>query len=329
MKTLLLNKSDVQKVIKMNDVIDIVDKTFQGLGDGTVINPTKVTLDLGEIADWPAYKGFMNAMPAYVGWLDSAGLKWVGGFLDNAKIGLPYLSGMILLIDPTNGQFKAVMEGAEITNLRTGAQTAVALKYLTNKKSLKISIYGAGMQAYYQIMAISEVFNIDELKIFDIKKSASENLKEKIKNIVNCKTVALDSPENGANADVIICVTPSKDKFIKYSWLKSDTIFFPLGSYQECEDDVILNIDKIVVDHIGQSLHRGALKELSEKEKIDKSNIYATIGEIAKGKKRSSFSSEEKILCHIVGTGAMDVAVASIVYKRALEKKLGDSFCFI
>lgn len=68
----------------------------------------------------------MNAVPAYVGWLDSAGSKWAGGFLGNARFGLPYISSMILLINLRNGQFRAVMDGALITNMRTGAQTAVA-----------------------------------------------------------------------------------------------------------------------------------------------------------------------------------------------------------
>ncbi|GAG05108.1 unnamed protein product, partial [marine sediment metagenome] len=112
METVLLSKPDIEKVMTMKDVVEIVDKTYIGLGEGKVINPTKVGLDLGETAKWPPYKGFMNAMPAYVGWLDSAGIKWAGGFLDNAKVGLPYISGIICLINPKTGQFKAVMDGA-------------------------------------------------------------------------------------------------------------------------------------------------------------------------------------------------------------------------
>jgi len=98
METLLLNKETIKKLIDMNDAIKAVEETFKGMGEGAVINPAKLTLDLGEISSWPPYKGFMNAMPAYVGWLDSAGLKWVGGFLENRERNLPYLTGMILLI---------------------------------------------------------------------------------------------------------------------------------------------------------------------------------------------------------------------------------------
>jgi len=196
-------------------------------------------------------------------------------------------------------------------------------------KNIKIGLYGAGLQAYYQIKAISEIFNICELKIYDIKSSASEKLAEKVKNFINGNIVIVNSPKDGANMDVVICVTTSKDKFIKLSWLNPGTIFFPLGSYQECEDNVVLNIERIIVDHVGQSLHRGALRELSEKGMINKNNIHATIGEVAVGNKKGRCSKKDRILCHIVGTGAMDVSVATVVYNRAIEKNLGSNFCFV
>lgn len=329
MDTLLLSKSDILKVITMKDVVEIVDKTYIGFGEGKVINPTKINIDFGDTVKWPYYNSNMNAMPAYVGWLDSAGIKWVGGFSDNVKVGLPYICGMILLINPKTGQFKAVMDGAEITNMRTGAQAAVALKYLNNKKSIKIGLYGAGMQGHHQIMAISQLFDIEELRVYDIKREASEKFADDMKDTVAGNIIIADSPEEAADGDAVICVTQSKDKFVKNSWINPGTILFALGSYQECDDDFILSADKIIVDHIGQCLHRGALKELSEKGKISEKDIYATIGEIAAAKKKGRTSDKERLLCVPIGTGAMDVAVAATVYKQALEKGLGAKFSFV
>lgn len=328
MDTVLLSESDIEQVMTEKDVVEIVDKTFKGLGEGKVINPPKIGLDLGATAQWPPYGGFMNAMPAYIGWLDSAGIKWAGGFLDNAKLGLPYLSSIILLIDPQNGQFRAVMEGALITAMRTGAQTAVALKYLHNKKSIRIGLYGAGMQGHYQTMAISELFNIDELRVYDIKREVSEKFAKDMKDRITGDIVIVNYPEEVAVSDAVICITWSKDKFVKNSWIKPGTVLFPMGSYQECEDAFILSADKIIVDHIAQCLHRGALKELAEKGKITEKDIYATIGEIAAGKKKGRTSDSERILCIPIGTGAMDVAVATVAYQRALEQGLGGKFAF-
>ena len=329
METTLLSKSDVEQVMTVKEVVEIVDKTYKGFGEGKVINPTKVGLDLGETAKWPPYKGFMNAMPAYVGWLDSAGIKWAGGFLDNVKIGLPYISGMILLINPKTGHFKAVMDGAQITNMRTGAQAAVTLKYLHDKKSIKLGLYGAGMQGHYQTMAIAQLFDIEVLRVYDIKRQASEKFAEDMKDTVTGDIIIVDSPEEAAECDAIICVTQSKDKFVNNSWVKPGTNLFAMGSYQECDDNYILTADKIIVDHIGQCLHRGALKELNEKGKISEKNIYATIGEIAAGKKKGRTSEKERLLCIPIGTGALDIAVATIVYQRALERGIGGKFDFV
>jgi ornithine cyclodeaminase/alanine dehydrogenase len=329
-ETVLLSQQDIKQVITMKDVVEICDKTFKGFGEGTTINPTKVGLDLGETASYPAYEGFMNAMPAYVGWLDSAGIKWAGGFLgERKKKGLPYITSLTLLIDPHMGNFKAVMDGAMITNMRTGAQTAVSLKYLFQKKAINIGLYGAGMQGHTQTMAISELFDIDGLTVYDVNREAAEKFMKDMKNYVKGEIKIASVPEEAADADAVICVTQSKDKFVKDEWIKPGTVVFPMGSYQECEDEYILNADKIIVDHIGQCLHRGALKGLSEKGKITEKNIYCTIGELAAGKKTSPDLTKERVLCIPIGTGAMDVAVATVVLERAKEKGLGSTFSFV
>jgi ornithine cyclodeaminase/alanine dehydrogenase len=80
---------------------------------------------------------------------------------------------------------------------------------------------------------------------------------------------------------------------------------------------------------MGQCLHRGALKELSEAGKVTEETIYATIGELAAGKKSGDVSENERILCIPIGTGAMDIAVATIVSQRARERGLGGHFKFI
>jgi ornithine cyclodeaminase/alanine dehydrogenase len=103
-----------------------------------------------------------------------------------------------------------------------------------------------------------------------------------------------------------------------------------MGSYQECSDDCILKADKIVVDHVGQTLHRGALGKLGEAGKITAANIYATIGELAAGKKPFSDSDATgRTLCVPIGTGAMDIGVAVLAWQRAVDKKLGGSYSFV
>ena len=330
-ETLLLSQSDVEAVLTVKDVVEICDRTFVGFGKGTTICPTKVGLDLGETAAYPPYEGFMNAMPAYVGWADSAGIKWAGGFFgERKKRGLPYVTALILLIDPKIGTFTAVMEGSLITNWRTGAQAAIGLKYLRKNRTVKLGLYGAGMQGRTTTMAISTIFEIEEMTVYDLHREAGLKFAEEMETFVKGKITVVDAPAAAAQGvDAIITVTQSKEKFLKNAWVEPGTVVFAMGSYQECDDEFILAADRIVVDHVGQCLHRGALKELSEAGRITEQTIYATIGDLAAGKKSGDVSQNERILCVPIGTGAMDIAVATIASKRAREKGLGGHFKFV
>lgn len=327
METKLISRSIVQEFVSMGDVVDIVDKTYSEYGEGRVINPAKVGLDLGERAIWPPYGGFMNAMPAYVGWKDMAGIKWAGGFLGNKEKGLPYIQGMILLIDPSSGEFLSVMDGALITNMRTGAQTAAALKHLVYEDSIELGLFGAGMQGHYQVRAIAEVFTIKKLIVYDRVRVAAKLLQANLKDLAEEIRVA-DSPTEVAEAPIIVTATTAKAPFIKNSWIQPGSILFALGSYQECEDDFIKESDFIVVDSMEQCLHRGALKRLSEKKEITEKNIFATIGELAAGKKALDLEGRKRALCIPIGMGSLDIAVAAEVYKRAVAKGQGETYSF-
>lgn len=328
-KTLLINQSMIKELVDVGDFNDLVHKTFQGFGEGTIINPTKLTLDLGETGGYPYYDGFMNAMPAYIGYQDIAGLKWVGGFLGERKeANLPYITAMILLINPHLGTFLATLEGAYITNMRTGAQTANALRYLVKKPTISIGMYGAGMQAHTNIEAIADLFDISELVIWNHRRVSAEQFAEDVKDLVTGEIRVVDHPKDATQVDAIITVTPAQEPIIKSEWVQPGTIVFPLGSFQEIEDELILRADKIIVDHIEQALHRGALKHLTHEGKLSEGNIFATLGDFATGKVTPGDLSNDVVICIPIGTGAMDVAIAGEVYKRALDKGMGESFNF-
>ena len=326
----LLTYDQVKYLVNMQDAVDSVEKTFEGFGKGTVLNPTKVTLDLGESGGWPPYEGFFNAMPAYIGYQDNAGIKWVGGLLGHRKEAkLPFICGMILLADPKLGIFRAVMDGKYITNLRTGAQTAISLKYLfKDKKSIRIGLFGAGQQGHTQTEAISKVFDIEELRVYDVYRPAAEKFAEDMKDAVKGKIIICDTVEEATDADALITVTQAHEPFLTAEMIKPGTVVFPMGSYKEVTDELILSCDEIIVDHMGQALHRGALKHLNEEGKIMPENISATIGELVNGEKEVKDLANKKILCLPIGMGCLDVALAYVAYERAKEQHIGFDFDF-
>lgn len=326
----LLTYDQVTHLVDMQDAVESVEKTFEGFGQGTVLNPTKVTLDLGESGGWPPYEGFFNAMPAYIGYQDNAGIKWVGGLLGHRKEAkLPFICGMILLADPKLGIFRAVMDGKYITNLRTGAQTAVSLKYLfKGKKTIRIGLFGAGMQGHTQTEAISKVFDIEELRVYDVYRPAAEKFAEDMKDVVKGKIIICDRVEDATDADALITVTQAHEPFLTAEMVKPGTVVFPMGSYKEVTDDLILSCDEIVVDHMGQALHRGALRALADAGKISPESISATIGELVNGTKEVKDLGSKKVLCIPIGMGCLDVALAYVAYERAKEHHIGFDFDF-
>lgn len=322
MDTLLLNTTDIASSITMAEVLDICNHTFAEIGTGQTVNPTKLGLDLGEKNVYPPYEGFMNAMPAYVGWLDIAGLKWAGGFQGKRReMNLPYLTSLIMLIDPHTGEFLSVLEGAYITNLRTGAQTAIALKYLKLDQNLRVGLFGAGTQARTQLAAIAQWFEIESLSIFDVSDKAAEKFASEAAAQVKGTIRVEQTPEAVARqSNVLICVTQAKEPFLKADWIAPGSVVFPMGSYQEIDDEVILTADAIVVDHVEQCLHRGALKSLVDQGKIGHEHITTTIGELAAGLSKVKSSQSKRIVCIPIGMGAMDVAVARVVYDKVIKQ---------
>jgi len=328
--TLLINQEQVKSLLDMPTALKIVEQVYRSHGEGKVVMPTKITLDLGEGRPWPPYKGFMNAMPAYLGDVDIAGIKWAGGFQDNYKIGLPYISAMILLINPRNGTFLAAMDGAHITAVRTGAASAICAKALARKDASILGIIGAGIQGRMHLRAFQQVFKLKEVRVFDIKEGAAEKYREEMIAELGLNILPKRSyQEVVEGADIICTVTIGDEPMVKKKWLKKGSLVISAGSYQELDPDVVLSADKIVVDHWGQASHRGELAKLVEAGKLGEKNIHAEIGDILAGKKKGRERDDENILAVPIGLGSVDIGCAVEVYRKATEKGIGTPFSFV
>lgn len=329
MSVLLISQEDVKDILTMKDVVEACEKTFENWGEGKVVCPTKVSLELGEDAEWPPYRNGLNAMPAYIDWQKSAGIKCIGGSLDNPANGLPYNIALISLFDPATGIFRAIMDGEQITNYRTGAQSAVAAKHLANDTKITLGIIGAGAQGRTQLLAFKEIFELVRVVVYDIDPAACENYVKDMFEKVDCPICIVNSPKEVVEeADVVVSVTHGRDKFIKKAWVRPGQVIMPMGTFTEAEDDLLTGVDKVVVDHVGQTFHRGALKNVVEQGKFTEENLYGTLGEVISGKKKGRESADEVIVCIPIGTGAMDVTCATVVYERAKEQGRGVPFSF-
>ncbi len=169
--TRLLSRAEIESQIDMSDALAIVPDVLRELALGRVVMPAKVTMDLSPFG----LRAWNTAMPAYIESLRASGFKWVGGFLDNpTEHDLPFLIATILLQDAGTGYPLAIMDGVHITNLRTGAVVATAIRLYGREDARSVALIGAGAQARFAMDAISRSTAIDRVRVFDIDAAASE-----------------------------------------------------------------------------------------------------------------------------------------------------------
>ena len=166
---LYLSRADVERVgLDMRTIIRQLEDAFREKGQGKVEMPPKPGIHTQPDA-------FIHAMPAYIPSLRSAGLKWVSGYPDNQKRGLPYITGLLVLNDVETGIPYAVMDCTWITAYRTGAATALSAKYLARPSSQVVGILACGVQGRTNLEALAALFPIQRVYAFDIVRIDGSN----------------------------------------------------------------------------------------------------------------------------------------------------------
>jgi len=308
---MVIGEETVQRLLTAEDVIDCVEKTWRWYGEGRVVMPNKITTDMSALG----VPGWFNAMPAYIGPMDVAGIKVVGGYDGNRALGLPYIKANILVTDSRTGILRALVSGDYINNMRTGAQPAIMARLLASSTDV-VTIIGTGLMAYYSLLCASRVLTIREVRLCDISEAAMEQFMARFPD-APWKFVPCRSNEEGCRgADVIITVTNANANLVEEPWLKKGSLVMTMGSFRETSFDVVRKADRIAVDQVGQSLHRGNLKELAEMGEITADSFDIRVPEVLAGTMAGRTNPEDRIYAQIIGTGMLDVAVAGLLLEK-------------
>src|SRR5512139_4092677 len=159
---LYLSRADVEHVnLDMSTIIELLEVAFREKGAGKVEMPPKPGIHTMPDA-------FIHAMPAWIPSLHSAGIKWVSGYPENFKRGLPYISGLLVLNDVETGIPYAVMDCSWITAMRTGAASALSAKYLARPESKTAGILACGVQGHTNLEALACLFPVRRAYAYDI-----------------------------------------------------------------------------------------------------------------------------------------------------------------
>jgi len=315
-KILYLSREDVAGLdLPMEEIITALEKMFREKGEGRVEMPPKPGVH-------PRPDSFIHAMPAYIPALGAVGMKWVSGYPENPKRGLPYISGLIILNDQDTGLPTAVMDCTWITAKRTGAATAVAAKYLARPDSEVCGVLGCGVQGRSNLEALRLLFPIKRVLAYDINARALADYVEEMGEKFNLEVLPVEEPRQAVlGCDLVVTAGPilkTPHAAIKAGWLKRGA-FASLVDFDSYWDRAALReIDKFCTDDIPQLEYYQRLGYFQ-----DIPPVYADLGELVSGQKAGRENADERTMTCNLGLALDDMATAPLVYERAVKKGVG------
>ncbi len=311
---LILGRSDLEALeIDWSAVVDVLEDAFRHKAAGLVQNPPKPAIH-------PRPESFINAMPAYIGGSDRAGLKWVAGYESNRALGLPYIYGVFLLTDAATGRPLAVMDGGWITEIRTAGVSGVALRQLRRPVST-LAIVGCGVQGRRNLSAVlSGHPEITEIRAYDRAPAATSAL---LALAGDRRTVAVESPEaalEGADVVVTAVTVPMGAGRLAGAGAASNAVFLPLDYDDALAPSVAQGAALYTVDDLGQ--YRANLDE----HFAGFPEPAGELGDIVAGTLAVP-TDARSVLMHL-GIAMDDVALGGLAYDRAVARGVGQRVDF-
>lgn len=320
---LVLNRGDVEAVLSMRGAIDVLERAFRELAEGKATVPTRLGLSIAEA------NGVFLAMPAYLTASGALGMKLVTSYPDNpGKYQLPTIQATVLYYDHHTGRPLALMEGAHITAVRTGAASGLATRYLARETSRVVGVIGSGVQAETQLEAVCCVRPVSKAKVYSPTPARAASFAAKMAGRLDIEVRAVDEARDAVEAcDIVIAATSAKDPVVRGEWIDAGTHINGVGSHtpdaRELDSDAVRKA-KVVVDSLAAALQEaGDLLLPMAEGVITKEHIYAELGELVAGSKRGRTGQQEVTFFKSVGLAVEDVAVAQLVYERARSLGIG------
>ncbi len=289
-----------------------------------VNSPSKVVLRWGTTVEDENRYGRCNAMPCCIGGdINMAGIKWLGSNPQNYKQGLPRATGLVILNDPDTKIPLCVADCTQVSGVRTGAASALAIDTLAKKNASTILLMGAGFQAHLQLEAAKIARpSLKRCYVYDIMPERANKYAEEMSQKLNMEVIATTNPKQAALAsDIIITVTISATPVVFADWMHPGLTCLNLADF-EYEYGCLPQCSKVVVDDWEGVKHRqiSTVSLMYRDGLFKEEQLHAELGEILLGNKPGRENDEEIIYFNSVGLGAEDLAVITRCYRKALKE---------
>lgn len=314
---LYLTEEDVNELLTMDDALFAVESVLRLQATGEATNESRrrvraqgsilMTMS-GAVENFHEFKGLL-------------GLKAYTVARGKARF---YVS----LFDATNGELLAFIEADKLGQMRTGAASGVATKYLARADARTVGIYGTGWQAHSQLAAVCAVRKIEEVKVYSRKPENRERFCEQVAGELKLANIhPVENPEAAADSDIIVTITNSRDPVVEGAWLKPGAHVNAAGGNsvlrREFDDETIKRAGFIGVDSLDQAkIESGEFITAVEKGLLTWERIKE-LRHVIGGEFQGRTDSNQITLFKSLGIAIEDVAAAAVVYRKAKIQKAG------
>jgi alanine dehydrogenase len=325
-----LNRLDVERLAQSeDDILGAVEASLRAQGNReTVIEPRV------HLVPESSAKGHFNILRGIVGPLGVAGVKIVGDFYENYLHDLPSEVAVLNLFDPQTGIPLAFIDATAITEMRTGAVTAIGAKHLARKNGRILGHVGARGTAYWNIRLLDRLFAFEEIRVHSRRAESRDSFAATLSRDLGKKVRSVDTWEDCVrDADIVVEASrlPAPQPMLKTDWIKRGALVIPYGTMSAVELSLTEIMDKMVVDDWGQchkGLPFGALRQHVDSGRLHEGNLHAELGQIVAGHRPGREAESETILFWHRGLSITDIALGWAMLSKAKSMNVGQVLRF-
>tara|TARA_Y100001001_G_scaffold68318_1_gene66247 strand:- start:205 stop:1158 length:954 start_codon:yes stop_codon:yes gene_type:complete len=315
---LFLSDQEVAQLLPMDECIDVLEEAFAHAGAGKVDNSPRNRIRM------PG--GFFHFMVASNEGHGVFGYKAYPSFAGGAKM-------IVMLYDYETGALLSCMEGGRLGQIRTGAASGLATKYMAKKDSATVAVIGSGFQARTQLEAVCAVRDIKGVKVFSRKEERRTAFAERSGESLKVDVKAVESAQECVEgADVVIVITSAREPALLGEWLSPGAHVNAAGGNhwmrREVDEETVLRSEVIVVDDLDQAkIECGDLMWLEPRGSF-RWDMAKELQDVVVGRVNGRPSEESITLFESMGLALEDIAAAHLVYNKAKAQGIGQELPF-
>jgi len=320
-----LNRLDVEAAaLADEEIIAAIEAALAMQGRGETVIEPRVHLEPNAGAE-----GHFNVLRGAIGGaVGLAGVKVVGDFVGNYTQDLPSELGLLCLFDPGTGAPVAVIDASGITDMRTGAVTAVGAKYLAPGRPKILGHIGARGTAYWNVRLLDRLFGFEEIRVHSRRAASRDEFARRLTGELGKRVVATaDWRSCVEGADIVVEASrlSAPEPLLRTDWIKPGALVIPYGTMSAVELSLTDIMSKIVVDDWGQcrSGKFGALRAHVEAGKLTEDTLHAELGQIVAGLRPGREREDETILFWHRGLSLSDIALGHAILAKAAAAGAG------